>query len=354
MLSFLSQTFDINIFSYITVRSGIGFFLAFTFTVLAMPKFISWAKSKKATQPIYTHAPDGHKKKLNTPTMGGLVFISAILFASLLAADLTSPFVVITLITIILFGAIGIYDDYKKIFNKKNDEGLSSRKKIVLQTVFAFFISILAVFWAGLSTDLYLPFFKNPVMDMGLFSIFVWTFVIVGASNAVNLTDGLDGLAAVPSIFAFVTLAVFIYISGHAILSSSLLLPKIIGIGEVTVIASAFIGGLIGFLWFNANPAEVFMGDSGSLTLGAVIGLLGVLSKNEVLLIIIGFIFVVETMSVIIQVWSYKTRKKRAFLMAPIHHHFELKKWAENKIIIRFWIISLLSNLLALLTIKIR
>ncbi len=350
MLYFL----DINIFSYITVRAGIAFFLAFTFTVIAMPKFIRWAKNKKATQPIYTHAPDGHKKKKNTPTMGGLVFISSILIASLISADFLNPFVAITILTIVLFGSIGVYDDYKKIFNRKNEEGLSSRGKLYLQTFFAFIVSFLLITWADFSTELYLPFLKSPVLDMGYFSLIFWVLILVGASNAVNLTDGLDGLAAVPSIFAFLTLALFIYISGHAILSHSLLLPKITGVGEVTIIASAFIGGLIGFLWFNSNPAEVFMGDSGSLTLGAAIGFMGILAKSEILLLLIGFIFVVETLSVIIQVWSFKTRNKRAFLMAPIHHHFELKKWAENKIIVRFWIVALLSNLFALLTIKIR
>ncbi|MCV6607013.1 MAG: phospho-N-acetylmuramoyl-pentapeptide-transferase [Campylobacterales bacterium] len=354
MLYLFSQHLDINIFSYITVRAGIAFFLAFAFTLIAMPKFIRWAKNKKATQPIYVHAPDGHKHKKNTPTMGGLIFIIAIFLAAFISADISNPYVIITLLTIVLFGGIGIFDDYKKIFNKKNEEGLTSRQKLKLQTLSAFIVSSLLIFWAEFPTDLYLPFFKSALFDMGLFSILFWTLIIVGSSNAVNLTDGLDGLATVPSIFAFITLALFIYISGHAILSQSLLIPKVTGIGEVTIIASAFIGGLIGFLWFNANPAEVFMGDSGSLTLGAVIGYMGVLAKSEFLLLLIGFIFVIETLSVIIQVWSYKTRKKRPFLMAPLHHHFELKKWAENKIIVRFWIVSLLSNLLAILTIKIR
>jgi len=189
---------------------------------------------------------------------------------------------------------------------------------------------------------------------MGIFAILFWSIVITGSSNAVNLTDGLDGLATVPSIFALLSLSVFMYITGHAILSTSLLLPKIIGVGEVVVLASALIGGLVGFLWFNANPAEIFMGDSGSLSVGSLIGYMGILAKSEILLFLIGFIFVIETISVILQVTSFKFRKKRVFLMAPIHHHFEMKKWAENKIIVRFWIISLLANIIALITIKLR
>lgn len=354
MLYWLYQNLDINIFFYITLRSGIAFILSFIITLWVMPKFIRWAKGRDATQPIYSHAPDGHKEKSNTPTMGGVVFIGAILVSLLVSADLSNPLIVIGMLTMVMFSAIGIYDDVKKIFHKQNDEGLTSKGKLFLQTVSALIISTLLIFYGDFPTTFYLPFVKTPVCDMGITAILLWSVVIVGASNAVNLTDGLDGLATVPSIFAFISLALFMYISGHAILSQSLLLPKIIGVGEVTVVASAMIGGLIGFLWFNSNPAEVFMGDSGSLTIGSMIGFMGILAKSEVLLLVIGFIFVIETLSVIIQVWSYKTRGKRLFLMAPIHHHFELKNWAENKIIVRFWIVALISNLIAILTIKIR
>jgi len=204
-----------------------------------------------------------------------------------------------------------------------------------------------------MNTDLYVPFYKAPLFDMGYWAAIFWAFIIVGASNAVNLTDGLDGLATVPSVFALLTLSALVYITGHAVFSEYLLLPNF-PVGEVTIIASALIGALVGFLWFNCHPAAVFMGDSGSLTLGAFIGYMGIISKSEFLLLLIGFIFVVETVSVILQVGSYKLRNKRVFLMAPIHHHFEMKQWAETKIIVRFWIIAMLSNLLALITLKIR
>jgi len=249
---------------------------------------------------------------------------------------------------------IGIADDYGKIFAKKNQSGLDSRTKLGLQFIASMLVSSFLYFNTNILSELYIPFVKVPVFDMGIFSILFWSVVITAASNAVNLTDGLDGLAAVPSIFSFISLALIMYITGHAILSTSLLMPKIIGVGEVVVFATALIGGLVGFLWFNAHPAQVFMGDSGSLTIGALIGYMGVLAKSEFLLMAIGFIFVIETLSVIVQVASFKIWKRRIFLMAPLHHHFELKEWAENKIIVRFWIVALLSNLLAILTIKIR
>lgn len=353
MLYWLYSLLDINIFFYITFRSGVAFFLSFVITMFFMPRFIKWAKAKKAVQPIYDYAPVVHKKKSDTPTMGGIVFIAASFFAILISADLSNKYVLISLLTIILFSIIGVYDDIKKVIFKHNSSGLTSKTKFLLQTMFAFVVAwCLYVF--DFPSDFYLPSVKSPIFDMGVLAIFFWTFIIVATSNAVNLTDGLDGLATVPSIFAILTLSTFIYISGHAILAHNLLFPKIVGVGEVSVVSSAIVGGLIGFLWYNANPADIFMGDSGSLTLGALLGLLAIFSKSEILLVLIGSVFVIETLSVIIQVFGYKTAKKRFFLMAPIHHHFELKNLAENKIIIRFWIIALLSNLIALLTIKIR
>jgi len=203
------------------------------------------------------------------------------------------------------------------------------------------------------NTQLYVPFLKNPVLDMGFFAVIFWTIVIIATSNAVNLTDGLDGLATVPSITALTSLSIIIYITGNATISSYLLMPNI-NIGEVAIVSSALIGALTGFLWHNCHPAEVFMGDSGSLTIGAFLGYLAIITKSEILLLLMGSIFVIETLSVILQVGSYKLRKKRVFLMAPIHHHFEMKNWAENKIIVRFWIIATLSNIIALITLKIR
>lgn len=354
MLHAIYELFNINIFFYISVRASIAFVLAFVITLFVMPKFIAWAKKKHATQPIYFFAPDGHKEKKNTPTMGGVVFLSAVVIAVILTADMTNPFILIGLFLTFAFTAIGIADDYGKIFARKNQAGLDSKTKFGLQMIASFLVASFLFFNAGFMSDLYIPFVKVPLFDMGVGSIIFWALVITAASNAVNLTDGLDGLASVPSIFSFLSLAALMYITGHAILSASLLMPKIIGVGEMVVFAAAMIGGLVGFLWYNSHPAEVFMGDSGSLATGALVGYMGVLAKSEFLLLVIGLIFVAETVSVILQVASFKIWKRRIFLMAPLHHHFELKEWAENKIIVRFWIVALLSNLFAILTIKIR
>ena len=344
---------DINILQYISVRAGISFFIAFVLTMFLMPKFIKWAKAKKASQPIYEHAPQSHQAKAGTPTMGGIVFIIATLIATLLTAKLSNIYVVGGLLTLILFSFIGMQDDYSKISKEKNSAGLSAKAKLLLQFICAFIIGFILYYFSH-TTELYTPFYKLPLFDMGVFSIILWMLVIVASSNAVNLTDGLDGLATVPSIMAFVSLSILVYVTGHAIFSSYLLLPNIQIVGELAVMGSAICGALIAFLWFNSHPAEVFMGDSGSLPLGAFMGYMAIVAKSELLLLAIGFIFVLETVSVILQVGSYKLRQKRVFLMAPIHHHFEQKGWKENKIIVRFWIISFMTNLIALLSLKIR
>ncbi len=319
-----------------------------------MPKFIAWAKAKNAAQPIYELAPQTHQKKAKTPTMGGLVFIGTAVFATLLCARLDNVFVVASLLCLVGFSALGFKDDLNKILGGKNHDGLSPRAKLAVQVLIGLVVSSLLYFHGELGSKFYLPFYKFALLDLGVFAIVFWTIVIVAASNAVNLTDGLDGLASVPAIFSLLTLGVFAYICGHAVFSTYLLLPKIMGVGETVIIAAALIGSLMGFLWFNCHPAEVFMGDSGSLSVGAYIGLMGVMTKNEILLIIIGFVFVMETLSVILQVGSFKIFKKRIFLMAPIHHHFEIKGWVENKIIVRFWLIAILANLIALTALKIR
>lgn len=354
MLYWFYRHLEINLFQYITVRSGFAFMIAFLFTLYIMPFFIAWAKSAKANQPINRYAPKGHLKKSDTPTMGGIVFIVATLLSTLLTVNLSDLFAVGGILVLLLFTLIGLGDDVGKVVKKNNLQGFSARTKLILQIFSAFLIALLLVVPAGFNTDFYIPFVKFPLFDMGAFAILFWTLVIVSASNAVNLTDGLDGLATVPSIFALVSLGVIVYITGHAFFSQYLLWPKIIGVGETTVIASALIGALVGFLWFNCNPAEVFMGDSGSLAIGAFLGYLAILGKSEILLLLIGAVFVMETVSVIAQIGSYKFRGKKIFLMAPIHHHFELKQWAENKIIVRFWIIAFLANLAALITLKIR
>ncbi len=344
---------DINIFQYISVRAGISFFIAFVLTMYLMPKFVKWAKAKKASQPIYEHAPQGHQAKVGTPTMGGVVFIFSTIIATLLTAKLSNVYVIAGLFCLALFSLIGMQDDYSKISKEKNSAGLSAKSKLILQFICAGVIAFI-IYNYGHSTELYTPFYKFPLFNMGFLAIVFWMFVIVGSSNAVNLTDGLDGLATVPSIMAFFTLSILVYITGHSIFSSYLLLPNIQAVGELVIIGTAICGALIAFLWFNSHPAEIFMGDSGSLPLGALIGYLAIVAKSEILLLAIGFIFVLETVSVILQVGSYKLRQKRVFLMAPIHHHFEQKGWKENKIIVRFWIISFMTNLLALLSLKIR
>lgn len=292
-----------------------------------------------------------HLAKSSTPTMGGVVFISTTLIASLFCVKF-STLSICALLCLILFALIGFVDDYNKIIYKNNIKGLSPKMKLFLLAL-ASFICVLPLYFS-IGTELYIPFYKYPLFDMGIFSIVFWILVLLSSSNAVNLTDGLDGLATMPCIFSLLSLGAFMYLSGSAFYSAYLLLPRVLELGELVVIVSALIGALIAFLWYNCHPAQLFMGDSGSLALGGFLGFLAIASKNEILLILIGFVFVLETISVILQVGIFKLFHKRFFKMAPIHHHFEKKGWPESKIIIRFWIISLLTNLLALMTIKLR
>lgn len=351
MLYYLYTEFGINIFQYISFRAGLAFMIAFCLSMILFPKFIIWAKLKKASQPISTFIPT-HKIKSNTPTMGGTIFVSCSVLATLLCANIFNYYVLFGILVLILFSLIGVRDDYIKISSRKN-KGISAKRKIILLILASFIISI-CLFLIAHDKSLYIPFIKNPIFNMGYFVIVFWMIIFISSSNAVNITDGLDGLATVPSICAITTLSIFIYISGNAMLSSYLLMPKITHSGELFIVSSALLGSLIAFLWYNCHPAQIFMGDSGSLALGGFIAYMGIVSNNEILLILICSIFVVETLSVILQIGSFKLRNKRIFLMAPIHHHFEVKGWNENKIIIRFWIIAILSNLLAILSIKIR
>jgi len=353
LLYWLSHTFDINILGYITIRAGISFFLALFFTLFLMPRFIKWAQKTSSVQPINEWAPERHKEKASTPTMGGVVFIFSTVIASLLSIKFSNLYAIGALLTLVFFSLIGFQDDFAKIRKNENLAGLKARTKLILQILSAFIIACFLCLFADFNTELYVPFFKNPIIDMGAYSIVFWIIVMIATSNAVNLTDGLDGLATVPSIAALTSFSVIIYITGHATISSYLLMPNF-NVGEVAIVSSALMGALTGFLWYNCHPAEVFMGDSGSLTVGAFLGYLAIISKSEILLLLIGSIFVIETLSVILQVGSFKLRKKRVFLMAPIHHHFEMKNWAENKIIVRFWIVAILSNMLALISLKIR
>jgi phospho-N-acetylmuramoyl-pentapeptide-transferase len=343
---------DINLFNYISVRASFAFFIAFFLTLYMMPKYLAWAIAKKANQPISKYVP-AHANKQHTPTMGGAVFLVSTIIASLFSVNLTNPYVWGGLLTLVGFGLVGFKDDIGKILSGDNLEGLTPKGKMGLLAIIAVIVSMILIL-SGFSTQFYVPFIKTPIFDMSYGAIIFWIVVFLATTNAVNITDGLDGLATVPSVLSLFTLGTIVYITGHAVLSHYLLLPNIKGVGEVSIIAAALAGGLIGFLWYNCYPAELFMGDTGSLAIGGFIAYMAILGKSEVLLVLIGLIFVIETVSVILQVGSFKLRKKRIFAMAPIHHHFEMKGWAENKIIVRFWTIAFIANILALITLKIR
>ncbi|MCE3037210.1 phospho-N-acetylmuramoyl-pentapeptide-transferase [Helicobacter sp. faydin-H20] len=355
MLYYLYSEFGINVFRYITFRAGISFFLAFFLCVVLMPYFMAWAKRSNASQPISKFVP-AHQSKHNTPTMGGIVFVFSAIVASLFSAQFTNSFVFLGLIVLLGFCLIGARDDYVKI-SAKNNAGMKPRSKMFFLFSLSLFVSFYLSYVINFDSSLYVPFMKKPLFYMGdfpLVSTCFWILVFLATTNAVNITDGLDGLATVPSICALISLSIFVYIAGNYELAKYLLWPRITDAGELFVVSVAFIGALFGFLWYNCHPAQVFMGDSGSLATGGFIAYMAIVSNNEILLILIGSIFVIETLSVILQIGSYKTRNKRIFLMAPIHHHFEKKGWAENKIIVRFWIIAILSNIIALMSLKIR
>jgi phospho-N-acetylmuramoyl-pentapeptide-transferase len=352
MLYTLSQLLDINLFGYISVRAGIAFFIAFMLTLLVMPKYLAWALSKNANQPISKYVP-AHESKRHTPTMGGLIFLASTLIAALFTVNLANPYIWGGIITLVGFGAVGFKDDIGKVLAGDNLEGLTPRGKMLLQAAIAT-LSTGILIVSGFSTEFYIPFLKTPLFDLSYAAIPFWILIFLATTNAVNLTDGLDGLATVPSVIALFTLGTIVYVTGHALFSQYLLMPNIKGVGEVMILSAALAGGLLGFLWYNCYPAEVFMGDTGSLAIGGFLAYMAILGKSELLLILIGLIFVIETVSVILQVGSFKLRQKRIFKMAPIHHHFELKGWAENKIIVRFWMISFIANILALISFKFR
>jgi len=302
MLYELSQLLDINLFGYISVRAGFAFFIAFILTLFIMPKYLAWALSKNANQPINKYVP-AHEGKRHTPTMGGAIFLIATLIAALLTVDLGNLYIWGGLITLTGFGLVGFKDDVGKVLSGNNLEGLSPKSKMRLQIIVAI-LSTAVLLYAGFPTEFYVPFVKTPLFDLGYFAIAFWVIVFLATTNAVNLTDGLDGLATVPSIIALVSLGLIIYVTGHAIFSDYLLVPNIKGVGEVMILAVALAGGLLGFLWYNCYPAEIFMGDTGSLAIGGFLAYLAILGKSEILLLLIGLIFVIETVSVILQVGS--------------------------------------------------
>lgn len=346
-----------NILRYITFRSGGAVFTALFLSFYIGPKVIAWLKSKQAEgQPIRLDGPESHLiTKKGTPTMGGLMILISVTFSTLLWSDLKNQYVWIVLLVMVSFGMVGFFDDYLKL-TKRNSKGLSSRKKMLWQGVFSLVAVLLIQMVAtpALSSHISVPFFKNVLIDAGLFYIPFVMVVIIGASNAVNLTDGLDGLAIVPIMIAAGCFALISYLVGRIDFAGYLQLNFIAGAGELAVFCAALVGASLGFLWFNAQPAEVFMGDTGSLSLGGAIGAISVITKHEFVLAIIGGLFVVEALSVIIQVVSFKTRGKRVFKMAPIHHHFEKLGWSESKVVIRFWIIACIFALLGLATLKVR
>ena len=343
----------LNIFKYLTFRTIYAMITALIVCFVLGPWIIRKLEGLQARQVIRTDGPESHLEKQGTPTMGGLIILSAIILPTLLWADLSNSYVWITLLIVVGYGLIGFMDDYLKVV-KKNTKGLSARQKMFWQVLLAGSVSLFLYVTPGFNEMLYVPFFKNFHPDLGIFFIPFATLVIVGASNAVNLTDGLDGLAIGPVAINAATYMLFAYIAGHATLSAYLQIPRVVGAGELAVICGAMVGAGLGFLWFNSYPAEVFMGDVGSLSLGGTLGIIAVLTKQEILLVIVGGIFVIEALSVIFQVGSYKYRGKRIFRMAPIHHHFELKGVAEPKIIVRFWIITIILALVAISTLKMR
>ena len=345
-----------NLFRYITFRAGGAFFTALIFGFLFGQPLIDLLRRKQRKgQPIRDDGPESHFVKAGTPTMGGLLILSALVLSTLLWARLDNPYVWIVLLVTLAFGLIGFADDYAKV-TKQNTKGVSSRIRMAIGLAVAGLAS-----WAAASAHpdalawtLAFPIFKNSLLNLGIFFIPFAMIVIVGAANAVNLTDGLDGLAIMPVMIAAGTFGIIAYFVGHATFSTYLGLHYVPGTGEIAVFCAALIGGGLGFLWYNAPPAAVFMGDTGSLALGGALGAIAVVTKHEIVLAIVGGLFVVEAMSVIIQVLHFKRTGKRVFLMAPIHHHFEKKGWAEPQIVIRFWIISLILALIGLATLKLR
>ncbi len=342
-----------NIFKYLTFRTIYAMITALIVCFVLGPWIIRRLESLQARQVIRTDGPESHLQKQGTPTMGGVIILAAIVIPTLLWADLTNQYIWITLFITVGYGAIGFVDDYRKIV-KKDTKGLSARQKMSWQIVLAGSVALYLFLSPGFSEELFFPLFKKFHPDLWIWFIPFATLVIVGASNAVNLTDGLDGLAIGPVAINAATYMLFSYIAGHATLAAYLQIPRVVGAGELAVLCGAMVGAGLGFLWYNSYPAEVFMGDVGSLSLGGALGTIAVLTKQEILLVIVGGIFVVEALSVIFQVGSYKYRGKRIFRMAPIHHHFELKGVAEPKIIVRFWIISIILALVAISTLKMR
>lgn len=356
LVVFSDQIGILNVFKYITFRTGGAIFTALLFVLLFGPGIIDLLRLKQGKgQPIREDGPQSHFSKKGTPTMGGLMILASVTVATLLWSDLSNVYVWVVLLVTLAYGGIGFYDDYLKV-TKQQSSGFGGWARLGLEMAVAA-LAVYVIMQASipdLSGKLALPFFKTALLDLGAMFIIVGMFVIVGAGNAVNLTDGLDGLAIVPVMIAAATFGLISYLIGNYKFAGYLQIHHVAGTGELSVICGALIGAGLGFLWFNAPPAMIFMGDTGSLALGGALGTIAVATKHEVVLAIVGGLFVLETMSVIIQVTSFKLTGKRVFRMAPLHHHYEQKGWKESTVVVRFWIIAVILALIGLATLKLR
>lgn len=343
------------VFQYLSVRGILGVMTAMAISLLLGPWMIRRLNALQIGQSVRDDGPQSHLSKTGTPTMGGTLILASIFISSLLWSDLSNRYVWVVLIVTAIFGAVGWVDDYRKVV-EKNSRGLPARWKYFWQSVAGFGAAIFLYYTqiSPVETQLFVPFFKNVAWDLGPGFIILTYFVVVGSSNAVNLTDGLDGLAIMPTVMVGSALGIIAYLTGHSYFSSYLHIPYVAGAGELAIFCGALAGAGLGFLWFNTYPAQVFMGDVGALALGAALGIIAVIVRHEIVFFIMGGIFVMETVSVILQVASYKMTKRRIFRMAPIHHHFELKGWPEPRVIVRFWIITVMLVLFGLATLKLR
>ena len=356
LLNYVENFTFLNVFRYITVRTGLAFFTSLLIVLLIGGPFIRLFSNKKIFNPIREDGPSEHiVKKIGTPTMGGVIILLGLIISVLFWADLTNIYILFCLYIVSSLGILGAYDDYKKI-RSSSAVGISSKLKILAQIFLAILGLIFLTYFVEYEEfqNLYFPFFKNLMINLGWFFIPFSVFVIVGSSNAVNLTDGLDGLATVPVILVAGCFAFISYVTGNIVFSEYLKILYIEGAGEISIFCGAIIGACLGFLWFNAPPAKIFMGDTGSLSLGGSLGAVGIITKHEIVLAITGGLFVLEALSVMVQVISFKITGKRIFRMAPIHHHFEKKGWPESTVVIRFWIISIILAMVGLATLKLR
>ena len=356
LLNFTEYFSFLNVFKFLTVRTGLAMFTSMFIVFIVGTPFIKFFSARQIHDPIREDGPEDHViKKIGTPTMGGLLILLGLFSGVLLWGDLYNPYNWFLFFIVGALGTLGAFDDYKKI-KSGNSGGATFKFKLISQIIIALIGIFILTYYVNSAElkNLYFPFFKNVVINLGWFFIPFYLFIIVGSSNAVNLTDGLDGLATVPVILVASCFAFISYVTGNVVFSEYLHIPYIEGVGEVAVFCGSIIGACIGFLWFNAPPAKIFMGDTGSLALGGSLGAVGIITKHEIVLAITGGLFVLEAVSVIVQVVSYKLTGKRIFKMAPIHHHFEKKGWAESTVVVRFWIISIILAMIGLATLKLR